>query len=417
MFESFIANRIRFETGDKHDEKRKVSQPAIRIALVGIALGLAVMILSVAIVVGFKREVSNKIIGFGSHIQITNFDSNSSYETQPIVVNDSLFRAIETTSGIKHVSLFATKPGILKTDSDFQGVILKGVGVDYDWSFFQNSLIEGEIPEFQPDKTSTQVIISRLLANKLKLKVGDSFLTYFVQEEVRARKYDITGIYRTDFSEYDQLFVLADIRQIQRLNRWDEDMVSGVEIQLDDFNQISGMLETLYGQLGYKQDRLGNSFFIRSIIDLNPMIFSWLDLLDMNVIIILILMLAVAGFTMISGLLIVILERANMIGVLKALGADNTAIRMIFLRVSVFLILKGLLFGNVIALGICLTQKYFGIFKLDPEVYYLSTVPIDINIGYIVLINICTLIVSMLMLLGPSYIVAKILPAKTIRFE
>ena len=413
MFESFIANHIRF---DKTGEK-KVSPPTIRIAIAGIALGLTAMILSVAIIVGFKKEISDKIIGFGSHIQISNFDSNSSYETSPIAVNDSLINTIQTLPGIKHLSRFATKPGIIKTDTDAQGIILKGVDQHYDWEFFRNNMEEGTVPEILPDENSTQVIISRHLANKLRLNPGDSFLTYFVENEVRVRKFLIAGIYRTDFSEYDQLFVLADIKQIQRLNRWDEDMVSGIEIRINDFEQLEEMTDVLYNQIGYRQDRLGNVHFIRSVTDLNPMIFSWLDILDMNIVIILLLILTVAGFTMISGLLIIILERVNMIGILKALGANNTSIRMVFMQVSFFLILKGMFWGNIIALSICFLQKQFGILKLDPKNYYISCVPIDINIWNIILINICILVVSILMLIGPSYIIAKISPAKTIQFE
>ncbi len=413
MFESFIAKRIRFnQAGGK-----KVSPPAIRIAIIGMALGLAVMILSVAIVVGFKKEVADKVIGFGSHIQISNFDNNSSFETRPITFNDSTLSVINNIPGIKHISCFATKPGIIKTDKDFQGIVLKGVDQNYDWDFFRQNLEEGDILNINQDEASNHVIISRYLANKLNLNNGDSFISYFIGDEIRARKFKIGGIYKTDFAEYDQLFVLADIKQIRKLNGWDSDMVSGMEILLTDFNHLDETSDAIYSHLGYKQDRLGNTYYIRSIKELNPMIFSWLDLLDMNVIIILILMLSVAGFTMISGLLIIILERANMIGILKALGANNTSIRKVFLQVSFFLVIKGLIIGNIIAVSICFIQKQFGFLKLDPEVYYLSEVPIDLNITTLILLNICTLVISMLMLVGPSYIIAKISPAKTIRFE
>lgn len=413
MFESFIARRIRF---DKEGGK-KVSPPAIRIAIAGIALGLTVMILSVAIVVGFKKEVSNKIVGFGSHVQISNFDSNASFETQPIALTDTFLHELRTTAGIAHASPFATKPGILKTDNDFQGIIVKGVDSNYDWSFFRQNMEKGDVPDLSTEESSTQAIISRHLADKLNLDQGDSFLAYFVQDNVRVRKFTISGIYKTDFSEYDELFVLADIRHIRRLNQWEDNMVSGVEILLDDFDQLDKNMETLYERFGYKQDPLGNTYYIRSIKDLNPMIFSWLDLLDMNVVIILILMLTVAGFTMISGLLIIILERTNMIGILKAMGANNTSIRKIFLQVAFGLILKGLFWGNIIALTICFLQKKLEFLQLDPETYYLSTVPIHLSVWSLVLINSCTLVVSMLMLVMPSYIIARILPAKTIRFE
>ena len=240
------------------------------------------MILSVAIVIGFKKEVRNKVIGFGSHIQITNFDNNSSYESTPIAVSDSLLQALHAFPGVRHVETFATKMGIMKTDNDFQGVVLKGVDTDYDWSFFRNNLKEGEILTINPDKTSTDVIISRYLSNLLGLKLGDSFLTYFVQEDVRARKFTITGIYETGFLDYDKLFVLADIKQIRRLNGWEKDQVSGLELLVDDYDDLDQTAEDLYFDLVEKQDRNGNTYFVRSIKELNPMIFNWLDVLDIN---------------------------------------------------------------------------------------------------------------------------------------
>ena len=403
--ELFIAKKIHFgkEAG------RKATSPAIRIATIGIALGLAVMLLSVAIVIGFKKEVRNKVIGFGSHIQITNFDNNSSYQTVPIAVSDSLLKALASYPEIRHVETFATKPGLLKTDSDFQGIVLKGVDQNYDWTFFKNNLKEGEIFKLDEKKRSSDVIISRYLSNLLGLKIGDSFLTYFVE--------DITGIYETGFADYDKLFVLADIRQVRRLNDWDEDQVSGIELLVDNYDHLDQISEGLYFEMANIQDRNGNTFFVRSIKDLNPMIFSWLDVLDINVVVILVLMLAVAGFTMISGLLIIILERTNMIGILKALGQNNRSIRKVFLYVSFFLIGRGMLWGNVIALIICLIQSKMHILKLDSSIYYLDAVPVDLNIASWILLNIGTLIISMLMMLGPSYLITKISPAKSIKFE
>jgi lipoprotein-releasing system permease protein len=410
---SFIAGRIRFNT----EGGKQVSPPAVRLAIIGMALGLAVMILSVAIVTGFKREVGGKVTGFGSHVQITNYDSNTSYEMHPIAVSDSLLSAVRSIPGVRHVELFATKPGIIKTDEDFQGVVLKGVDENYDWDFFRQNMQEGSVLNIQAGDVSTDIVISRYLADKLQLKNGDSFLTYFVRDDVRARKFRIAGIYQTNFPEFDQLIVLADIKQIRRLNRWDDDMASGIEILTDDFDRLDEMTENIFDACAYRQDRLGNTYYVRSIKQLNPMIFSWLDLLDMNVAIILMLMLAVAGFTMISGLLIIILERTNMIGILKAMGAGNASIRQIFLRVSFSLVLKGLFWGNIIGTGICAIQKYFSIFRLDPEVYYLSYVPVELGIGSLILLNLGTLAVTMLMLIAPSCIIARISPVKTIRFE
>ena len=410
--ELFIARKIHFSK----EGNRQVTPPAVRIAIVGVALGLAVMILSVAIVIGFKKEVRNKVIGFGSHIQITNFDNNSSYETMPIAVSDSLLQALRAP-GIKHIEGYATKMGILKTDSDFQGVVLKGIDTDYDWSFFRNNLKEGELLTIDPKKTSTDVIISRYLSDLLGLKLGDSILTYFVQEDVRARKFNIVGIYETGFMDYDKLFVLADIKQIRRLNGWEKDEVSGLELLVDDYDKLDQIAEDLYFNLVEKQDRHGNTYFTRSIKEMNPMIFNWLDVLDVNVVVILILIFAVAGFTMISGLLIIILERTNRIGLLKALGENNVSIRKIFLYISFFLIGKGMLWGNVVGIAICLIQSHFRIIKLDPSIYYLDAVPIDLSIVSLILLNIGTLCASMLMMLGPSYLITKIDPAKSIRFE
>lgn len=411
--ELFIARKIHFS---KQGE-RQATPPAIRIAMIGIALGLAVMILSVAIVIGFKKEVRNKVIGFGSHIQITNFDNNSSYQTKPIAVSDSFLVALKERSGIRHVETFATKPGILKTETDFQGIVLKGVDRQYDWSFFQKNLKEGEVFQLDSAKRSSDVIISRYLSDLVGLKVGDSFLTYFVEEDVRARKFHITGIYETGFADYDKLFVIADIRQVKRLNGWSDDQVSGVELLVDDYDQVDSLAENLYFELMDKQDREGNTYYVRSIKELNPMIFSWLEVLDINVVVILVLMLAVAGFTMISGLLIIILERTNMIGILKALGENNRSIRKIFLYVSFFLIGKGMLWGNVIGISLCLLQSYTHLIKLDSSIYYLDAVPVDLNVVSLALLNIGTLLVSMLMMLGPSYLITRISPAKSIRFE
>ena len=411
--ELFIARRIHFsKEGD-----RKVMPPAVRIAMIGIALGLAVMILSVAIVIGFKKEIRNKVIGFGSHIQISNFDNNSSYETEPIAVSDTLIGELCAFPGIRRVERFATKLGILKTETDFQGIVLKGVDEEYDWTFFQDNLKEGVLPDIQSDKTSTAVLLSRYLSDLLGLSLGDSFLAYFVRDEVRARKFTITGIYETGFLDYDKLFVISDIKQVRRLNGWDADQVSGIELLVDDYNRLDQTAEDVYFEMAEKSDRNGHFFYTRSIKDLNPMIFSWLDVLDLNVVVILVLMLSVAGFTMISGLLIIILERTNMIGLLKALGASDASIRKIFLYISFFLIGKGMLWGNVIGLIICFLQSRFHVIKMDASVYYLDAVPIDLGLLWWILLNVGTLIISMLMMLGPSYIITKIEPAKSIRFE
>lgn len=412
--ELFIARRI--YKGDKKNEKR-VSSPAIKIAVAGIALGLAVMIVAVCIIVGFKKEVREKVVGFGSHIQITTFDNNMSYEHQPIAFSDTLAEMLAANPAIRHYQEFITKPGIIKTETDFQGVVLKGVSENYDWVFFKKNLIEGTV--IQPNDTSSrnQAILSKDIADKLHLKTGDNFTVYFIQDPVRARRFDVVGIYETNFEDYDKLFVVTDIGVLSSLNGWDDDMVSGIELLVKDYDNLDYTTQELFFELVKHKDRFGNAMYAKSIKDINPLIFNWLSLLDMNVWVIIILMLIVSGFTMISGLLIIILERTNMIGILKAIGARDISIRKVFVYLSAFLIGRGMLWGNVIGLVFCIVQKEFQILKLDPATYYLASVPIDLNLSYIILLNIGTLVVSLLMMIGPSYLVAKITPSKSIRFE
>lgn len=411
--EYFIAKRIHFE---KKGE-RNVSRPAVRIATIGIAVGVAVMLVAIAVVVGFKQEIRNKTIGFSSHIQITNFDNNNSFEMQPVKVNDTLMGQLKAVSEVKHVQRFVTKPGIIKTEEDFQGMVLKGVGPEFDWEFFKSSLVEGEILNLNDSASKNEVIISKVLADMLKLKLGDPFFTYFFQDQIRARKFTVKGIYSTNFAEYDKLFILTDIRIAQRLNNWEAEYFSGLEVLVKDFNQLDKATMKVYSVAANKFDEEGNGYFIQNIRQINPQIFSWLDLLDMNVWVILVLMLAVAGFNMISGLLILILEKTNMIGILKSYGAKNWSIRKIFLYESIFLIGKGMFWGNFIGLLICFIQYQFKIIPLDPVSYYTDTVPITFNWFYIILLNVGTLITSILMLIGPSYLITKISPAAIMRYE
>jgi lipoprotein-releasing system permease protein len=410
----FIAKRI--YKGDKKNDKR-VSSPAIRIAIAGIALGLAVMIVSVCIIVGFKKEVRAKVIGFGSHIQISAFESNETYEQTPIAVSDTILAQLKANPAISHVQEYISKPGIIKTDEDFMGVVLKGVSEDYDWQFFRKNLLEGNVIDANDTTSGNQAIISREIANKLQLKLGDDFTCYFVQEPVRARRFKITGIYETNFENYDKLYILTEKDVLARLNNWDDDMVSGIEVLVKDYDKLDETALDLYYDMSEHEDRLGNVFYARSIKEISPMIFNWLDLLDMNVWVILILMLVISGFTMISGLLIIILERTNMIGILKSMGARDFSIRKVFLYLSAFLIGQGMLWGNIIALIFCFIQYKWEILKLDPATYYLSAVPVDLNPFYLILLNMGTLIASLMMMIGPSYLVARITPAKSIQFE
>ena len=410
----FIARRIY----KKNEGGREVSKPAVRIAMLGIAIGLAIMIVSIAVVIGFKHQVRDKVVGIGSDIVISNFEAQNTYETSPIVANDSLFAQLQTLEGVRHLQRYSTKPGMIMTDTDFEGMVLKGISTEYDLSFIKRHLIEGEIPLFTDTVASQQVLISQTNALKLKLKVGDKIYTYFVDDDhIRARRLTIAGIYQTNFTAYDELFLISDLYTVNRLNNWKADQVSGVEIQVKDYNKLEDVRELVHEKVDVQTDKYGGIYFTQSIEDLHPEIFAWLGLLDMNVWVILILMIGVAGFTMISGLLIIILERTNMIGVLKALGANNWSIRNIFLNFSMFLIGRGMLIGNVIGLLLCFLQYQFHIIKLDPSTYYVSYVPIEMNWGIFILLNICTFIVSVLMLIGPSYLIAHIHPAKSIRFE
>jgi lipoprotein-releasing system permease protein len=410
--EFFIAKRIHFQQGRKN-----ISRPAVRIATIGIALGLAVMIIAIAVVVGFKQEIRNKTIGFGGHIQITNFDNNNTYEMNPIKADKALIKKIMSVDGVTHVQRFATKPGIIKTNTEFEGIVIKGIDAGFDWKFFKSNLVEGKIIDVSGSTPGNQVVISKYLTNLLGLKLGDSFYTYFIQDRVRARKFKIVGIYSTNFVDYDKLFVLADMRQVQELNDWPSDSFSGLEVLISDFDKIDDVGDAVYAVTANRFNKEGSAFTIQTIKQLNPQIFSWLDLLDMNVWVILILMLAVAGFNMISGLLILILERTSMIGILKSMGATNWSIRKIFLYHSFFLIGKGMLWGNFIGLSLCAIQYYTGVIPLDAEAYYVSTVPITFNWLYIILLNLGTFFASLLMMIGPSYLITKINPAKIIRYE
>lgn len=409
----FIARRLY----RGNDAGKQVSRPAVLIALIGVAIGLAVMIITVSVIVGFKNEVRDKVVGFGSDIQITNSDAARSYETRPVVVNDSLISILSSYPEVKHVQRYSTKPGMIKTTEDFQGMVLKGIGPEFDPTFFQKHLVEGELPQFSDTASSNKVVISKALATKLKLKLGDKIDTYYIQDNVRARRLQIAGIYQTNFSEYDKLFLLTDIYLVNRLNNWQPEQVSGAELQVNDYGRLEETTYEIAADMDGLTDKYNEDYCVRNIEQLNPQIFTWLDILDVNIWVILILMAGVAGFTMVSGLLIIIIERTSMIGVLKSLGADNTTIRKVFLWFSVFLIGKGMLWGNAIGLAFFFLQKWFGIFKLDPETYYMDTVPVSFNILLFLLLNIGTLSASVLMLVAPSYLITRIQPASSMRYE
>ena len=410
----FVARRIyRSKEGEK-----EVSKPAVLIAMWGIAIGLAVMIVAVAVVIGFKHEVRDKVVGIGSDITITNFDAQKSYETVPVVAGDSLLDALRAMEGVKHVQRYSTKPGMIMTEDNFLGMVLKGVSQEYDWTFLKEHLLEGEIPAFTDSASTNRTLVSRTIANKLNLKLGDKLYTYYISaENVRARRLEVAGIYQTNFSIYDNMFLLTDLYTVNRLNAWKADQASGIELEVADVSRLEDTKEAISAEVDMVKDCYGGTYYTQTVEENNPQIFAWLDLLDMNVWVILILMTGVAGFTMISGLLIIILERTNMIGVLKALGADNLAIRKVFLSFSVFLIGRGMLWGNLIGLSFVFIQSQFHLFKLDPVTYYVDSVPVVFQLWWWVLLNVCSLLASVLMLVGPSYLIAHIHPAKSIRFE
>lgn len=410
----FVAGRIyRSKEGNK-----EVSKPAVLIATWGIAVGLAVMIVSVAVVIGFKHEVRDKVVGLGSDITVTNFDAQKSYETVPVVAGDSLLDVLRSTDGVKHVQRYSTKPGMIMTDDNFLGMVLKGVSQEYDWTFLKKHLLEGEIPAYSDTASTNRTLISRTIANKLHVGTGDKLYTYYIEgNNVRARRLEVVGVYQTNFTLYDDLFLITDLYTVNRLNNWKPDQVSGIEMEVTDYGRLEAVKEAVREQVDMQTDRYGNTYYTQTVEEGNPQIFAWLDLLDMNVWVILVLMTGVAGFTMISGLLIIILERTNMIGVLKALGADNLAIRKVFLSFSVFLIGRGMLWGNLIGLAFVGLQSSLHLFKLDPTTYYVDSVPVEFNLWWWVLLNVCTLFVSVLMLVGPSYLITRIHPARSIRFE
>jgi lipoprotein-releasing system permease protein len=413
----YIAKRI-FSAKENKDN---LSHHIVNIALFGIVLGLIVLILSVAIVTGYKLEVGHKVIGFGSHLQIVNLDTNESYETSPISDNQPFLQELGKIKGIRHVQVFATKPGIIRTDEEIQGVVLKGIGPDFDWSFFKQNMIEGDTFTVQDTIRSNKVWVSKQMADLLKLKLGDDLFMFFLdpQESAmpRQRKFELAGIYKTSLEEFDRMFVLVDINHIRKLNNWEMDKVSGFEIFVDDFKQLSSQQKTISNLLLRYTTADSPVLHVISIKEKYAHIFDWLGLLDMNVWVILSLMILVAGFNMVSSLLVIILERTQMIGILKALGAQNWSIRKVFLYFSGMLIIKALFWGNLIGIGICLLQQYTHILKLDPTSYYLAYVPVNMSVLSIILLNLGTVVITFLMLLIPAYFITKVSPEKSIRFE
>lgn len=409
-FPLFIAKRIYSDKGDR----RKVSRPAIRIATIGVAIGLAVMIITVSVVLGFKHAIREKVAGFGSHIQVYNVQATG----YPICINDSTLKAYEAVEGVRHAERFAMTQGILKTDEDFLGVMLKGIGPEYDTTFISENLVEGTLPQFSDDKTKYPLVVSKTIAQKLRLKTGDKLFAYFIgQDDVRARRFTICGIYQTNMKRFDDQICLTDLYVTQRLNGWDSLQCSGAELLVNDFEQLKptnlNVLRSLKGQT----DRDGNTTVSYAITEVYPQVFSWLELLDVNVWIILGLMVSLAGFTMISGLLIIILERTQMIGILKALGAGNGSIIKTFMYYGIMITARGMLWGNVLGIGLVMLQQYTGIITLDAQTYYVSEAPMELNPLLIAIINLQTILSCAVVLLLPCILILFIHPARSMHYE
>ena len=409
-YELFIAKRIIASKKSKNS----VSSPIIKISILAIAIGIIVMLFSVATGVGLQKKIKEKISGFNGDIQITNYDANNSKVTViPISKNQNFYPEFKNVSNIKKVQVFATKAGIIRTPNEFEGIVLKGVDENYDWSFFNEYLIAGKIPKIIKE-LSNEVLISERTSKRLGLKSGESFHMFFVKDDPNkapnSRKFIVSGIYNSGFEEFDEAYIMGDIRHIQRINKWNENEVGGFEVFVDDFDDLRETGFEIYSNI----DPTLNAF---TIAEMFPAIFEWLSLFDTNIVVIIGIMILIAGINMITALLVLILERTQMIGILKALGNNNWSIRKIFLYNASYLIGRGLIWGNIIGIGLLLIQKYFGVIKLNPETYYVSQAPVYLNYEIVILVNLGTLILCLMMLIVPSFIVSKISPVKAIKFD
>lgn len=411
MLPVFITKKIYKSLGSSG----KISSLAGVISVAGITLGITVILISFAIILGFKGEIKNKIYGFCSDLRLTSLDYSTSYETSPVIVNDSAFNAIASVPGVKHVQRYSTKPGMIKTADNFDGVVLKGVDANYDFNYLESVLVEGTLPDYSANGSENDILVSRTLCDRLDLKLDDRIYVYFIGTTIQARKLRICGIYSTNISNYDNIFIISSLDLVNRLNKWDSDMVSGLEIDLASLPLTEDVVSGIYSVV----DSFSNDVpvTLRTPEDLHPDIFSWLDILDMNVLVILILMFGLSFFTIISGLLIIILEKVSMIGTLKALGANNSTIKKIFLGISSMIVVRGLLIGNAITLVIYVIQNRFHLLHLDSSVYYIDYVPMQLTVWHVILLNAVTLVFSILVLLIPSAVVSRISPTKTIRFD
>lgn len=411
-FELFVAKRLIGSSAYKNN----ISAPIIKIAITAIAIGIIMMLISVATGIGLKQKIREKIEAFNGHVSISNLDNISADVTdKPIALNQDFYPEFKAVPEVTHVQAVASKYGVIRTETDFEAIVVKGVGADYKWDYFKDFLVEGELPDYSDSKKySTEVLLSKYMANRLGFEVGDKVVVYFMnadnQNRTRLVAFDIAGIYDSGFREFDKTYLIADLTQIQRLNKWGKDEVGGFELFLNDFDKIDELGGEIYQNVDYHLDS-------RTIKQQFPSIFRWLDIFDFNIALIIGIMIIVAGINMITALLVLILERTRMIGMLKVLGCSNWGIQKIFLYNATYLVGKGLLWGNIIGVGLLLIQKYFKLIPLNPDTYYVTEAPIYLSLGYIVLISLGTLALCFLMLLLPSYIVTKITPVKALRFE
>jgi lipoprotein-releasing system permease protein len=409
-FEFFIARRI---VASK-DYKSSISAPIIKIAITAIALGVVIMLISIATGVGLQKKIREKVSAFHGDIIITNYDNNNSDDSQvPISMNQDFYPEFTSVEGIEHIQVTASKRGVIRTATDFEGVVVKGVGADYNWKYFEEYLVEGRLPDFS-STLNDEILISNYLANRLNFSLGDKVNTFFLQEnseqKTRSRGFTIVGIYNSGFQEFDAQYVLADIRHIQRLNKWEKDEVGAFEVFVTDFDEITKIGNEVYEITPSEMNAI-------TVRDRYYTIFEWLDLFDFNIVLIIGIMILIAGINMITALMVLILERTQMIGILKAIGSTDWGVRKVFLYNALYIISVGLFWGNLIGIGLLLLQKYGKLVRLDPDTYYVTEAPIYLDVGYVVLLNLGTLFLCLLMLLIPSYIITKISPVKAIRFE
>lgn len=405
-YERYIAGKIlRGKTG-----MSRFSNPVIQISIAGIALGVAVMIVAVMVVTGFRDEITKKVIGFGAHIRINNFDSNNSYEESPVSINSPFLESLKNNPSVDHVQEYATKAGIIKTDQEIEGIVLKGISGNYNWDFFRSKMISGKVPDQGDSLHAGEVFISKKTSLKLSITTGDDVVVYFIEQPPRIRKLKVAGVYETGLDEFDNIYVFCNISVIRKLNNWDADQAGGIELLLKDFSKLEAVNDEVYNTAGYQ-------YYTQSIKEQYPQIFHWLDLQNVNVLIIITLILLIAGISMISTLLIIILENSNLIGVLKTMGATDRSIRRIFIYIAMPVIGGGILAGNIFGITLCLLQLNFGIITLPQESYYVSTVPVNFSITHLMLINGGTILACFFMLIGPSMVVARISPSRVLRYD